>query len=448
MNYFFLKGIFFIGIVAHCLLTNAQQRDTLTLEEVIAVGLNNNYSIKIAKMESEIAANDLTLGNAGFLPVVNVISAKNFNNIVSFEGERIISDTLRPVGFKNAPSDNFNLSIGLTWTIFDGTRMFTTYERLGVLKRLGEINARIQVENTVTLIVLSYYNLLVEQERLAVLQSNIEISEERMKIAKSKYEVGSGSKLEYLTSQIDYNSDRSGLIRQQEAVNVTRTILNQLILFDLDEVYVVSPAIFVEQDLRLDDMVESLKTTNAAVLAARQNIYAADLAIKELQADRLPIVNLNVGLSTNNSNNPTGFFVTSSTESFNYGLSASWNVFNGFNLSRNIQNAKIMSEISTARSKELEVNQEAELRISYLRYINNLSLLEMEKNNVTIATETANIALERYKLGVSTPLELREAQRTTTDAFIRKLDVEYAAKLAELELYRLSGNIIGKYHQF
>lgn len=440
-----MRFILLSALVFQCFLIKAQNfvapKDTLSLEQVISVGLNNNYSIQIAKMESDIAANNYYRGNAGFLPVINVTSAKNFN-ILNFEGTQAGGQERE---FTGARTDNFNLGVGLTWTIFDGTKMFTTYERLGVLKRLGEVNARAQVENTVTQIVVAYYNLLVEQERLAVLLNNLDISEERMKIAKSKYEVGSGSKLEYLISQVDYNSDRTGLIRQQELVNVTRTILNQLILFDLTEVYAVSQNITIEQDLILDNLIESLKISNAVIIAARQNVYAADLAVKELQADRLPIVNLNVGASYNTSNNPTGFFIRSENESLNYGLSASWNVFNGFNLSRNIQNAKIISEISNARTKELEINQEAELRIAFLRYTNNLALLEMEKDNVTIAMESAEIALERYKLGVSTPIELREAQRTTLAALIRKLDVEYAAKLAELELYRLSGNLIGKY---
>jgi outer membrane protein len=419
----------------------AQSRDTLRLEEVIAVGMNNNYSIQIAKLESEIASNNVTRGNAGFLPIVSVTSAKNFNTL-NFEGT-LASGVERE--FSGAKTDNLNISVGLSWTIFDGTKMFTTYERLRTLNSLGEINARAQIENTVTQIVLGYYNLLVEQERLTVLQKNLEVSEERMKIAKSKYEVGSASKLEYLTSQVDYNSDRTGLIRQQELVDITRTVLNQLILFDLDENYAVSQTINIEEGLALDVLMESLRSSNASIIAARQNIYVADLAIKELQADRLPIVNLNVGASYNTSNNPTGFFINSQNESLNYGISASWNVFNGFNLSRNIQNAKVQSNISQAISKELELNQEAELKISYLRYNNNLALLDMENDNVSIANETAEIALERYKLGVSTPIELREAQRTTTAALIRRLDVAYAAKLAELELYRLSGNLIGKF---
>jgi outer membrane protein len=444
MKVFYMRLVYGLVFLTAPLLLSAQQKDTLSLEEVIRVGLNNNYSIHIARMESEIAANNVTRGNAGFLPVVNVTAAKNFNNIVSFEGDRLVSDSIITVVIKNASSDNFNISVGLTWTIFDGMKMFTTYERLGALRRLGEVNARAQMENAVAQIVLVYFSLLVEQERLQVLQKNIEISEERIKIAKSKYEVGSGSKLEYLTSQVDYNADRTGLIRQQELVNVTRTMLNQLILFDLTEEYAVSPTISFVQDLVLEDLIGSLKTSNAAIVAARQNIYVANLAIRELQADRLPFVSLNVGTSYSTSNNPTGFFIRNENESLNYGIAASWNIFNGFNLTRNIQNAKIMADISTARTKELEVNQEGELRVAYTRYINNLALLEMETENVKIAMETAAIALDRYKLGVSTPLELREAQRTTTTALIRKLDVEYAAKLAELELYRLSGNLLDK----
>ena len=432
-----IQVIFFLLVTS----SFAQQRDTLSLEEIIRVGLNNNYSIQVAKMESEIAANNVTRGNAGFLPIVNVSAARNFNSN-NVEGLLQNGNELNLVW---ARSDNYNMAVNMNWTIFDGFRMFTTYERLRALSGLGEVNARVQIENTVTQIVLAYYNLLVEQERLAVLQNNLEISEERMKIAKSKYEVGSGSKLEYLTSQVDYNSDRTGLIRQQELMNVTRTILNQLILFDLTEVYAVSPNILIDDDLALENLIESLKSANAAIIAARQNIYIADLAVKELQSERMPSVGVNAGFSYSGNNNPAGFLVTSQTEGYTYGISASWNVFNGLNLNRNIQNAKINAQIAKARSNELEVNQEAELRIAYLRYVNNLSLLEMEKENVTIAMESAEIALERYKLGVSTPIELREAQRTTTAALIRKLDVEFVAKLAELEIYRLSGNLIGKY---
>jgi outer membrane protein len=419
----------------------AQEVGKLQLDVAVRVGLNNNFSIQVARMESEIAENNHHVGNAGMLPVLNLAGARTFS-VQDLDGRQASGNTIEVDG---ARANNLNLTATLNWTLFDGFRMFTTYERLAEMRELGAIQARAQIEIVVAQIIAAYYNLLIEQERLKVLESNIEISRQRLQIAQSKYEVGKGSKLEYLTAQVDLNADIAGVVRQEEAVVIARTLLNQLIQFDLDEVYTVDTTIPIDTQLLYADLLENAKMANVDLLIARQNFYVASLSAKEVKSDMMPNVVASVGYGYNRNINPAGFFVELQTRGLNYGLTASWNVFNGLNTQRNIQNAKIATDISQVRTKEVELRIETEIKNAYLRYQNSLRLLDLELENLSVARENSEIAFERYKLGVATPLELREAQRTTLTAESRKLDTEFATKMAEMDLYRISGKIMMGY---
>ena len=69
----------------------------------------------------------------------------------------------------------------------------------------------------------------------------------------------------------------------------------------------------------------------------------------------------------------------------------------------------------------------------------------MEKENLVVAYENHSIAIERYKLGELSGIQLREAQNALLDAEERLSTSEYNTKLCEISLLQLSGQIL-TYH--
>ncbi|HEX8376766.1 MAG TPA: TolC family protein, partial [Pedobacter sp.] len=83
----------------------------------------------------------------------------------------------------------------------------------------------------------------------------------------------------------------------------------------------------------------------------------------------------------------------------------------------------------------------AQLASAYQAYRTNLSLVSLEENNQRIAAQNLDITLTRYRLGTITQIEIRDAQLNYLNATVRLNNARYQAKLAEVSLREISGNI-------
>ncbi len=416
----------------------AAAQDTLSLSEVIQIGLAENYTIKIATNNRDIAKNNYTLGNAGFLPTLDAIAAKDFN--VQDSRQTFASGDQQNVD--NAKSNSFSAAADLEWILFDGTRMFVTYDKLAELQQASAIEAQINIENTIADISTAYYSVILEQARVKVLQNSLDLSKERLNLAKTKYEVGSTSRLEYLAAQVDYNADTSALIQQKESLYNTKVDLNTFLVREPDTQFAVPNKIDANPDLVIGELREKALSSNPNLLLARNVERVSYLETRELEASRWPEILVNLGYSYNTSEAQAGFVLGRRANGFNYGVAARINLFNGFNKNRQIQNSFIVQQNRDLQTKEIAQEVAADLEKVFITYTNSKILLELETKNLDIARENAKIALERYRLGNSNALELREAQINAVQAESRLIDAIYTTKIAEIELLRLSGQMV------
>jgi len=413
-------------------------QENLRLQDAVEFGLENNYGIKIARENENISANNYTIGNAGFLPLVGVNASKNYS--VENTRQEFIENRLQERD--GAKSERFAADVGLQWTIFDGMGMFITYDKLAELKEAGNLNVKVVIENTIADISAAFYQVVLAKERLNVLQNTLDLSRERRTISKTKYEVGKASKLEFLAAQVDYNADTSALITQRETLYNAKTDLNRLMGRNPAETFEVTSIIELGRDLELDSLIETAMLNNPSYQLLRKEKNIAMLEIKEIQAERLPQLNLNAGYLYNTSSAEAGFLVSRRSYGPTYGISANMPIFDGFNLNRRVQNARIQSEIAEMGIQDFQLELETEIRKTHMNYLNNLTLIGLEKQNLEVARENTEIALERYRLGNSDALELREAQLNSAAAESRLLNATFITKLSEIELLRLSGRIM------
>lgn len=416
-------------------------QEQLTLQEAIRIGLQQNYDIRIADNQEAIAENNVTYGNAGFLPRVDARAAKQFNENNS--KQEFLS---RPsVSRTGASSQNINTSVNLNWTIFDGMAMFINYDRLQALEQSGKLLTRQTVENTVADISDAYYAVVRQERRIKAIQDAIAISEQRVELARAQYEVGMSAKVEILRAQVDYNTDRSDLLRQQEALQNAKITLNQLLGRDPNINFIASDAIVIDQSLSYSQVDNGLLAANPLLQRLELNREIANLDIKAVRASRFPVVGFSSAYNFSRSQaEPLNDFQPQFNRSngYNYGFTVSLPIFNGFNTNRLAQNARINLETSTLQLQQEQNRLQAELAKAYSQYANRLKLLELEESNVTLAQQNAEIALERYRLGLLTAIELREAQRNQLLAENRLIDIRYEAKTAETELKRISGSLL------
>lgn len=414
-------------------------QDTLSVEEALSIGMENNYSIRIAGNESKIAENNYTLGNAGFLPSLSATGSRSYS--IQDSKQEFAQGGIPNSTTENAKSNSINASAALNWTIFDGLRMFTTYEKLKDLQALGEQQFRLTLENSVASIVSAYYNIIRQQKIYDVLQNTVEVSEQRIRIAETRKDLGSGSEYDLLQARADLNADKAAVIRQEVQLNDAKILLNEILARDINTEFAVMQTIPVEKELEYSDLLQKAMQDNKQLAVARISQQVARLEIRELQGERLPEVDLNAGYSFNRNESGAGFIELNQSDGFNYGLTARLNIFDGFNTGRQIENAKIRHKNRELALQDQELQVEAGLSAEFKNYLNSLQLVKLESENLIYAEQSLEIALERFKLGTINSIELREVQRTLISAESRLIQAQFEAKLAETELQRISGTL-------
>lgn len=417
-------------------LTTAKAQNLLTLEEAVSIGLENNYNVQIFRNMNEIAENNHSLGNAGFLP--NLTATATSTERVEDSEFSAGGEARRTSGARNS---NRNAALNFNWTLFDGFQMFRSYDRLAVLEEVGYEELRLEMELLTANITLGYYNIIRINEQLIILENNIYVTEERILIEETKVDLGSGSEYDLLQARSDLNADRAAYLRENNSLTEAKIVLNQLLSRAPDTNFSVSDDIIIDRNLSEEELYERIMMENTQLSIARMEREISSLEINTIQGERFPEVTLTSGYSFNRSENDGGFIRFNESTGFSIGLTARVNLFDGFNLNRRVDNAKIQSKNAEINYEIQKLRLESDFLTIYRAYQNTIELVDLEERNLENAEQTVDIALERFRLGSISSLELREAQRTFLQAENRLINAKFEAKVAETELMQLSGEL-------
>lgn len=435
MNRRTLKKILFLIV----LLTGGtiQAQEKLSLEQAVQLALENNYDIKLNKNDVEIAKNNVNGAIAGMLPTVT--GNFNTNNTISNTKQTLSSGVTQ----ERNGAKNTNLVYGpvLNWQVFDGFQMFARYDKLKEMEQLGEANFRLAVQNTLAEVISNYYDLVQQQQQIKALNEALNISRLRLKNSQSRYSIGKAAKLEVLAASVDLNTDTTNLLRQIDSYKSTKIRLNELLAREISTEFSVSDTITILQGILLEDLQNSAAKLNPSLQSALINRRIAEINLKEIKGNRYPLINLTTGYNFNKSTSELGFARNSVGRGLNYGLSASINIFNGYQQKRNETNAKLEIESSRLQFEKVNQNISSQLASLYQTFRTNLQLVKLEQENLEVARQNMDITLEKFRLGSVAPLEFREAQRNYIDASARYTNAQYEAKLAETALLQISGKL-------
>lgn len=428
-------------IAATALLTLATTAAAqITLPELIATGLENNYQLKIVRNREQKAANDATRANAGQLPTISATAGYN--------GSLNSSDSKAREGGAVTSSRNtldHSLTAGITaeWTLFDGFNVQANYRRLQELKRQSATQTRIAIEDYVADLTAEYYNYVQQRIRMRNLNHAVRLSKERLRIVLERYTIGSASRLDLQQAQVDFNADSAQSLKQLEILATSRIRLYDLMAVkDMNTRLTVSDtSIQVSDDLVFETLLEATMRTNASLLSAQQDITLAELDYRRTMSRDYPYVKLNAGYSYQHSIMGAGATKTRDSWGPEAGVRIGMTLFDG-DRRRQRLNAKLDIENADLARLQLEQALRADLADLWQAYNNNRRLLNLERENLITAQENHYIAHERYMLGDLSGIEMREAQLSLLDAEERILAAEYSTKLCEISLRQLSGGIM------
>lgn len=424
------------AIAAVAIGSNAQ---TYTLSQCLKKGLENNYSLRITRNEEQVAHNNATLSNAGYMPTVDLAAGYNGSLDSNISKMRETGET---EGTSNSFGNTVSAGIDINWTIFDGFKTSTTYKQLKEMEKMGEIETRLAIEDFIAGLTAEYYNFLQQRLRLNNYYNAVLLSKERLRIVEERYNIGSFSRLDYQQAKVDFNADSAQYIKQQEVVITSRIALNEMMA--IDQVY--TPITTVETTIEVDSTLDfthlwnRMLENNASLLIVDHSNAITRLDYKKVLSRNYPYLKLNAGYDYTFNSYNKGAYIHRNGWGGNASVTIGFNLWDG-NRRREKRNAKIAIENAKLQRDQLVLSLKADLGNMWQAYRNNLQLLNLEKLNVVTARENHDIAKERYMLGDLSGIEMREAQQSLLQAEERLLSVEYDTKICEISLLLISGEI-------
>lgn len=412
-------------------------QEVLDLNDIIRIGLENNYDLQIIRNEQQISDNNVTLGNAGYLPTVGLTSGYNIressSNNTPAGGEKTAT--------ASSGTQTLDAAVNLNWTLFEGFRVQTNHKRLKELQTMGELNTRLRIEDFLADISAEYYNFVQQKQLLKNLQQAVDLSRERLRIVEARYQIGSFSRLDLQQAKVDFNTDSSQLIQQYEVLHSSRIKLNELMgLHNPEQEFVAADsAISVNKLLQKQALYDDMMQNNTLLLLAEKNKTLSKLDLKTLQSQNYPYLRLNGSYGYTHYNYSNGSLDQQRNWGPSAGITLGFNIFDGFNRRREQKNARIRINNQELQTDRQKLYLQSDFANMWVAYQNNILLAELEKESLENAQLNHDIAMERYLIGDLSGIQLREAQVSLLNAEQRLVNAQYRTKLYEISLMQISG---------
>jgi len=408
-------------------------QNILSIEEAVGIALKNNYSISVTRNLADIAKVNNTLGNAGMLPTITVNGTDNYsvNNVY------LDLATGSPITSAAGKSNAFNAGVALNWTLFDGTKMFITKNKLNQLEKLGEIQFRDTVMQTIYKVTIAFYQVVMQKQQLLAIRDVMAYSLERVKLLQKGYEAGIAHKNDLLQAKIDLNVNKEAEINQMNTIRNSKRVFNMVIARDPDTDFDVADTIPLNYSPDPVDLMNKLYTNNTEVLSYQKQVDIARLSLGEYKTYRLPKLNFVTSYNFQQTDNNASTVLTNRTYGPLVGGSLVIPVYQAGNALRQVKAAKIQLQTSQYILDDVKLAVNTQLKTSLTDFEDQKSLLAIERDNLTLAKENLSISLERLRLGQTTALEVRQAQESYANSFARFDDFEFNMKMTETRLKQL-----------
>jgi len=431
----FISILFLLGI-------NLLPSIKLNLSDAIKLGLKNNYEIKIARENLNIAEKNNNWGTAGRYPNLNL--SLNSVNTINDDPSRTM-----PTGVR----DKFNSyilspSVSLNWVLFRGFAVNITKSKLNMLNRISSTSKEIIIENTIQAIILSYYKVVLEQEKLQITKKLVELSRDRYDYVLSRKELGLSVTYEVLNAKIAYLSDKANLLKQEMNLNNAKRTLKLVLGEDIDNKISINERLkSPKNNFKLKELLNKLLKNNGNLKNQYINQEILKNEIKLNKAAYYPTVSLNSGITMNSIGIKYPNIPINTSKSYDYyvNFSIGLNLFNGGNTRRAVANAKISEKIGNLKLSELKFSLKNRLKGLFELYKLRKNLLVISDENVKSAKLNLELSFDRFKSGAITSFNYRDIQIMYMNTAFGKLQAVYNMIDTSTELLRLTGEVASNY---
>ena len=415
-------------------------QDTVTFEEVIKIALEENLEIQIKENKFKQAENIASFGSAGLLPRIDIIGSVSGNTGVSTL--EFATDEFPAIDDMDSESSSYNGNVQLSYNIFNGLASIYTLRKLNKLSDISSVEMQIEIERVILNVAKQFYDIAFLQEQLEIQKELISISNERYDRVMVQHSFGNVSKLDLLSAQVDLSGDSIQFINSITDLKNAKNLLNQTLNRDIKTNFTVISSIDLEANLNLEDLSSKVKSNNNYIILQQYRSELTKTDEKMNYSSFLPKVDLSAQYGYNKSESNTSLILNQDYMGFTAFLNVSWNIFDGLTRRKKLQNAKIEVESNKLQLILIQNQIERELINVYNQYTNTINLIKIGERNVSTAENFFERAQNQFYQGSITKNEFRLSQLDLSSSKSMLNKHIYNAKLAELRLYNLCGEII------
>ena len=420
--------------------TSAFAQDTLSLQQAISLALANEHGILIARNEAVIAENVATAGNAGLLPRVDATGRGNYNNQnTKLDFVEAFPDVVRD----GVESTTLAGQVGLTYTLFYGMGNFATLERARFNAQLADLRTRAQVEGTLTQVIALYYAIAALDEDVAITQRILEISNDRFVRQDGKAMLGGAGRLDVLNAQVDLQADSTTYILALQRRERTARDLNVLMGRSANDPVVVSRKITYAEGLGQEQLVLEAMQGNVQLVSATTQVRAAEVDQRIAKSLRWPRLDLNAAYGISDQRTEVGVVLGTYTQGLNGGLTLSIPIFDGGRINTQTEAARLRAENAAIAEQQARLQVERDVRNAFTTWRSQREVLRIQGDAVSTAVLNFDRTRELFQAGQLTGLQFRQAQLDLANAERQSVVAGFDTKVAELQLLRASGGLLG-----
>jgi len=408
-------------------------QSTVTLKSAIDTTLRNSFDIQIASNNFEASKINNTRGVAGALPIVGASVSDN-QSITNVNQEL---NTGVKINKPKSNGNTMNSSVTASMILFNGFKLMATKGRLEHLQQQSELQLNIQIQNSIATVMAKYYDIIRQQEYLKIIQNSLDVSQKKLDIITERKNVGMANDADYLQALIDVNTAQQNLKNQELVVEQTKTDLLQIMSQKQFYSFVINDSIVVDRSLQLNT-VTSYLSKNPQYLSGEQQVKIYEQVVKEVSALRYPSLKLSSGYNVNRVQNSAGLTLLNQNYGPTAGVSLQIPIYNGNAYKVQKETAEFNVENARLQQKSLLNTLTSDAVKTYQSYSTNLQQLDAQKNTIELSGKLIKVVLQRFQVNQATILDVKAAQASYESTGYQLINLNYTAKIAEIELKRLT----------
>ena len=429
--------ITFISFVLFIAVNTLSAQKKLSLNEAIQTALKNSYDIQLVENNLAIAQNNNNIGVAGGLPTITNTTTNN-NTLSTIN--QTFPDATRNTTRNNVDGSTLNSALNATMVLFNGYRVQATKNRLESLEKQNKSLLESQLLNTISTVMQQYYNVVRQQAFLKTIQKSIETSKQRLEIVETRQKIGVANQADFLQSNLDLNALIQAEQNQLLIIEQAKADLLNTIVLPSSTAIVINDSIKVDDQLILS-AVEAKMKNHPLLQSAQQLINVNQFLEKETRSLTYPTLRASTGFNYNSNKSAAGFILLNESYGPFLGVNLSIPIYSGSANKRAIKNAEINTKTAKIQLQNTEQDLTTELFKTYQSYKNSLKQTPIEIQNFEMSQSLLDLVMQKYKLGQATMVDVKQAQQSFETAGFRLVSLRFNAKIAEIELKRLSNQL-------